>query len=394
MALFIGAVFLLAGGALAHNPAMTTHTPAPLEDGLLVAGGEGTVAFVDMEGQAAWQQNTTWLAPQAPVVASEIAAFPARSEDASEAALLGFDAQGPTWEVPLEGGYPWVAASQDAFFVVTTQGNVAVVDEAGELLVEDVLPFGARVAPAFVPGGGFVLAAPDGTVAIVDEEGSVVEEASVEGRPSSVVAQEDVIVVASFVPGGDARVSVFDAGLEETWSLSVDALRVGGSVAITDEGGLVFGTFDPDGAKVLAFTSNGEKAWSLVLEEQTAAAVAVRGEAVFASVNDGVVALDAASGERLWEIEEDPRVVSPSVVGGLVFPSGSANNVTALDAASGDVVWRWSDGVEEVPWYGHGAGGSGGPEEEEGEQEVPFPVGGLLVGFLVASGLARRARRP
>lgn len=386
----LGAVVIVAGGAVGHNPAMTVHEPVPFDEGLLVAGGEGTVAFLGVEGQAAWQQNTTWLAPQAPVVAGDTAALPARSADGSQAALLGFDEQGPAWEVPLQGeGIPWVAASQDTFMVVTTQGNVTIVSEGGEIRGEEALGFGARVAPVSIPGSGFVVAGPDG-IALVDDAGQIVEEGSLEGRPTSITASEEHVIVSTFVPGEDARVTVFDVGLEEAWSVAVDALRVGGRAAITEEGGIVLGTFDPDGARILRFTEDGEEAWSVVLEDQTAAAVSLRDGVVYASANDAVLALDAASGDALWETDAAPRVVSPSVAGDLVLPAGAANEALALDAGSGEVMWSWSDGVEEVAWYGHGGGldRSG----EEGERDVGAPVGAVLAAVVVAGWLGRRVR--
>lgn len=386
----LAALVIVAGGAVGHNPALTVHEPVPFGEGLLVAGGEGTVAFLDAEGQAAWQENTTWLAPQAPVVAGDIAALAARSEDGSEVVLFGFDAQGPVWEVPIQGdGVPWVAASQDTFMVVTTQGNMTIVSEEGETRGVETLGFGARVAPVFLPGSGFVWAGPDGVV-LVDVTGQVVEETSLEGRPTSITATQGRVIVATFDPGEDARVTVFDEGLEEAWSVAVDALRVGGRVATTEEGGIVLGTFDPDGARVIRFTEAGEEAWSVVLEDQTAAAVSLSEDVVYASVNDAVLALDAASGDALWDADAAPRVVSPSVGGDLVLPAGSANEALALDAGSGEVAWSWSDGVEEVAWYGHGEGPDG--SGEDGERDVGAPVGAVLAAAVVAGWLGRRVR--
>ncbi|WP_394740186.1 outer membrane protein assembly factor BamB family protein [Natronococcus roseus] len=84
-----------------------------------------------------------------------------------------------------------------------------------------------------------------------------------------------------------------------------------------------------------------EAAWSIDHHDE----VAVADGTVYATIDDGVVALDAADGALVWE-NPDVAATAPSVDGERVLLTGA--EVVALDRSNGRVRWRTDFGTDEA----------------------------------------------
>ncbi|ELY55420.1 pyrrolo-quinoline quinone [Natronococcus amylolyticus DSM 10524] len=94
-----------------------------------------------------------------------------------------------------------------------------------------------------------------------------------------------------------------------------------------------------------------EAAWSIDHHDE----IAVADGTVYATIDDGVVALDAADGALVWE-NPDVAATAPSVDGERVFLTGT--EVVALDRSNGRVRWRTDFGTsEDATWQTVAYGG-------------------------------------
>jgi outer membrane protein assembly factor BamB len=84
-----------------------------------------------------------------------------------------------------------------------------------------------------------------------------------------------------------------------------------------------------------------EAEWSVDHHDE----IAVADGTVYATIDDGVVALDAADGSLVWE-NPDVATTAPSVDGERVFLTGT--EVVALDRSNGRVRWRTDFGTDEA----------------------------------------------
>ncbi|MDG5821190.1 PQQ-binding-like beta-propeller repeat protein [Natronococcus sp. A-GB7] len=84
-----------------------------------------------------------------------------------------------------------------------------------------------------------------------------------------------------------------------------------------------------------------EANWSIDHHDE----IAVADGTVYATIDDGVVALDAADGALVWE-NPDVAATAPSVDGERVFLTGT--EVVALDRSNGRVRWRTDFGTDEA----------------------------------------------
>ncbi|MDG5760380.1 PQQ-binding-like beta-propeller repeat protein [Natronococcus sp. A-GB1] len=94
-----------------------------------------------------------------------------------------------------------------------------------------------------------------------------------------------------------------------------------------------------------------EAEWSIDHHDE----IAVADGTVYATIDDGVVALDAADGALVWE-NPDVAATAPSVDGERVFLTGT--EVVALDRSNGRVRWRTDFGTsEDAAWQTVAYGG-------------------------------------
>ncbi len=386
------AAVCLALPASAHNPALTTYAPVELDGGALAVGEEGTVALVDEDGQTLWNDTLEAHVTQDPVASNGAAAFPARQAQDDALVLFGYDADGTAWQASLPGeGFAWVAPAPEGFLVVTTAGDRALVSTTGDVLDTTHLDVGAREAAAPLPDGGHVLPTTNRSVALIGPDGTVQHEAPVPGVPTTVLATDQTLYAGALSPEGNTTVIAFTHEMQQAWTYELDALRVGGDLALSEHGP-VFGTFHPDGAQVVSLDHDGQERWNRTFEDQTAAAASTHQDAVFAVTNEKALALDAEDGQTLWEQDVSPRLVSPSLVGDTLVPSGADNEIVALDTNTGDPAWTWSDEVTSVAWYGHGSANIGG-SDDPGEDASPVPLSTAVIAVSLLAAAAARTPR-
>lgn len=393
------AVVALAATAGAHNPALTLYEPAALDgDRLATAGEEGTLAVLDHEGRPVWTGNRTLHVTGPPVAHGAVAAVSAQTVDEGIPKVLAFGADGVVFEQEVgEAGRALLTATDDGFLAATTEGRVVQLSPSGEVRSEASLPLDptTRLEPG--PEGGWVLAG-EGRVAIVEADGTPRHETGVSARPSDVAVHGGTILVAVYgQPRGSGALEAFEPDLTSAWVHDVGGLRVGGEVATSDQGAVV-GTFDPNGARVLALTSDGQPRWERSIEDATAAAVTAHEGTAYAVTNDGLATFALDDGAPGWTAEFEPRVVSPRAVGDVLVPSGANDTLAGFTAEDGQRRWTYTDDTSEVPWSEHEIqtpdpddGTADGAAEGDDAETVPAP--GALVALGVGLALARLGRR-
>lgn len=399
VALLLASLTAAAPAALAHNPAKTVYEPAAFDGGLLVLGEEGTAALLSTNGTERWRANLSMHVIQAPAVSNATAATIARTVPDATPNVQGFDAEGPTWNVTLDepGTFGFVVPAPDGFLAVSTNGTMISLTEDGTVTTRAQLPFGARAAPVQAPEGGWLIAGEDRRLAVVDEAGDIRYETGLGGRVSDLAVANGTAYAAFYGgPRGSPAVQALSPNLTTLWFHDEPGLRIGGELAIGN-GTIAFGTYDPDGAALIALATNGTERWRLALPNATAAAASLHGDRINVVLTDGAMAV-TLDGERRWHAAQiDPRIASPTAEGLLVFPSGADDRLVALNAANGTTAWTWSDGVAQVPWSDESldrsqGGGSGG--EDAATDDTPLlPAVVIGLALLAAGALVIRRQR-
>lgn len=395
------AAIALAATAAAHNPALTLYEPAALDDErLATAGEEGTLAVLDADGQAVWTGNRTLHLTQAPVATGSLAAVPAQTVDEGVPHVLGFGPDGVAFDREVgEAGRVLLTATADGFLAATTEGRMVELSPDGDVRAQADLPLDPTTPLEPAPGGGWVLAGEEG-LAIVDADGTPRHETGLSARPSDVAVHDETILVAVYgQPRGSGALEAFEPDLTSAWVHDVGGLRIGGEVATPPEGPVV-GTFDPDGARVVALTPDGQPRWERSIEDATAAAVTEHEGTAYAVTNEGLTTFALEDGAPGWTAPFEPRVVSPSAVGDVLVPSGANDTLAGFTAEDGQRRWSYTDDTSEVPWSEHEIqapdpddGTADGAADGDDAETVPAPGALVVIGGGLALVLARSRRR-
>lgn len=381
--------------ASAHNPAETIYHPVPVEDELLVVGGEGTWALLTPEGQTVERGNLSGdgevIGP--PVTLGDEAAVLVRSFPGLALHLKGFDAQGPTWSLELEPGeaeaFGFLAAGDGRFHAFTTEARHLTVTPQGDIAAEQQLPDAPATEPVPAARGGWWVPLADDLVRL--EDGEVQRRSGYNATVTDVTTAEGhVLVSLAYRSERTAELLVLDAAGSLVFSRTLDGLRLGGSPAHLGEA-IIVGTYDPDGARLVSLQAgDGEAAWERGLAGATAAAPAEANGTVLVATNDALTAYEP-DGTQLWQREARPYLDSPFTVGELIVPSGSNNSLQALHG-DGEIAWTWTDGVEMPSWSHHGgadvAGPEDGDEEEASDDVLETPSTGIGAALAAIAGLA------
>jgi outer membrane protein assembly factor BamB len=405
-ALGLGLLAVSAGltpSVAAHNPADTVFHPTPVGDRLLVVGSEGTYAYLSSQGQVHAEGNLSGDGEVlgAPVSSGDSAAVLVRSFPDTSLRLQGFDAGGPTWNLELEPAeaeaFGHLVADGGAFTAFTTEDRLLRVTPEGEVDSQAQLPATPQVEPAPARYGGWWVALEDELVRW--HEGQIHERVGFEGRPTDVTASGDHVFL-SLAHGGErqAELQVLDPSGELAFSRVLDGLRLGGSPAVVDDR-VVVGTYDPDGARLVAYEiPNSSEAWDRQLAGATAAAPAALDGAVVVAATDTIAAYEP-NGSQRWSREASPYLASPATPGDRAVPPGSANEIVAYET-DGAQAWTYTDDVDQPSWTHHDGANLSGPdtaEQREGLDDLvqtPGPTAGLLLGLaLVLAFATRRTRR-
>lgn len=386
--------------ASAHNPAATIYHPAPAEDELLVAGGEGTWALLSPEGETVDRGNLSndgeVVGP--PVSLGDQAAVLVRTFPDLVLHLQGFDAEGPTWNLELEAGeaeaFGFLQAGEDRFHAFTTEARHLAVTPEGEIDTDQQLPEAPAAEPAPAEEGGWWVPLSEELVRL--DDGEIHEASGYNATVTDVTSAEgQVLVSLAHRSEGVAELLVLEPDGSLVFSRTLDGLRFGGSPAHLDEAILV-ATYDPDGARLVALDpGDGDDGWERELAGATAAAPAGLNGRVLVATNDALAAYEA-DGTQAWHQQARPYLDSPATVAELVVPSGADNRLRAFHA-DGEPAWTWTDGVETPSWSHHGdaqradpADGDGGADEQ---LDAPAPASGVLLLLLAGLGLVRPSQR-
>lgn len=148
---------------------------------------------------------------------------------------------------------------------------------------------------------------------------------------TTVAALSAGTVASAGAVGGDRDEELPDPAIEATPNLDADWP--------SHRGGAGHARYVADGPE---FDESGlEAEWSIDHHDEIAVADGI----VYATIDDGVVALDAADGSLVWE-NPDVAATAPSVDGERVFLTGT--EVVALDRSNGRVGWRTDFGTDEA----------------------------------------------
>lgn len=394
------AIVGVAVGAAAHNPADTIYHPAPVGEDLLVVGGEGTWAQLTPEGEVTDRGNLSSqgevIGP--PTAAGGSAAVLVRTYPDTELVLQGFDEQGPSWQVQVEPGEAeaigYLASDGDRFAVVTDQARMVEVSPSGEVEAERELAAKPTATPAPDPSGGWWLAYPSELVHRQGGESTTL--ASYDAFPTDVTVEgERVYLSLAHRSERQGELRVYE-GDELAFSRTIDGMRFGGSPAAAGER-IVVGTYDPDGAQLVALDAHdGSRAWDRQIAGATAVAPASVNGTIVAASNDHILAYEP-DGTQRWQQQAQPYLDSPVAVGDHVVPSSAGNQLVAYEP-DGTKAWTFTDGVDMPSWSHHGDAPTSEPNASTDEDSsapqasTPGPALGVtaLAAALAALGGARR----
>lgn len=390
------ALVALTGPASAHNPALTVYEPAAFDGGLLALGEEGVAVLLSTAGEERWRFNLSAHVVQAPESDGELAVTVARNLSDLQPAIQAFDAAGPTWQIELgpPGTYGYALIEGDAIAAFTGDARLLEIDRAGELQRAIALPFTPAVQPAPAPSGGWLIADEQGTLLHIDEQGREQARTGLGGRPFSITTHQDRVYTTARMDGrATTLLKALDEELATRWSQPVQGLRIGGEPAILEER-IVFATYAPGGARLVAMGLDGQQLWEVNLGPDTAGAASPGEDMVVVATNTAIHAYNP-NGTELWRTPAQPRLASLTVHAGLVLPSGAEDTLLALDATNGTEHWTWREGTTAVPWTDEGLAA---PKTEANgvvdEAPIPWPLGWSAAAFLAVAVLARSRRPP
>ncbi len=390
------ALVALTGPASAHNPALTVYEPAALDGGLLALGEEGAAVLLSTAGEERWRFNLSAHIVQAPESDGELAVTVARNLSDLQPTIQAIDATGPTWHVELgpPGTYGYALIDGDTIAAFTGDARLMEIDRTGELQRTIQLPSTPAVQPAPAPSGGWFIADEQGTILHIDEEGQEQARTGLGGRPFAITAHQDrVYTTARMDSRATTLLKALDQDLETQWSQPVQGLRIGGEPVLLEDR-LVFATYAPSGARLLAMTLDGHDLWEVNLGPDTAGAASPGEDMVVVATNTAIHAY-SPNGTELWRTPAQPRLASVTVHAGLVLPSGAEDTLLALDAANGTEHWTWREGTTAVPWTDEDlAAPETGTNGAADEAPTPWPLGWSAAAILTVAVLARSRRPP
>lgn len=390
----------LPGPAGAHNPADTLYHPVSAGDQLLVVGGEGTYAYLTPEGEPERRGNVSGEGEilGAPATAGGHAAVLVRTFPDLALEVQGFDEAGPSWRLTIEPSkaqaFGFLVGHAEGFTAFTTEGRQIEITPTGEVAANRSLPEAPTAEPAPAQRGGWWVPLAEELVRV--QAGEIVDRVPHGATPTDVTRTDEHVLLSLAHRGqGEAELRVLDASGEAVFNRTLDGLRLGGSPALLD-GRIVLGTYDPEGARVLALNlTDGSLVWEHTLPQETAAAPTTIEDQVVVASNAKLTAYDA-DGDRRWSRPAEPYLASPAVVDGLLVPSSSANQLLAVHA-NGTTAWTYTDGVAMPSWAHHEGTDENATdtEDETAPQPVDVPAAGIasLVACL-AGGALVGSRRP
>lgn len=391
----------LPGTAGAHNPAATLYHPVPVGDELLAVGGEGTYAYLTPEGEPTRRGNVSGDGEilGAPATTGEHAAVLVRTFPDLSLEVQGFDDEGPSWRLSLEPAqaeaFGFLVGHAEGFTAFTTEARQVEITPEGEARANRSLPEAPTAQPAPAPEGGWWVPLPEELVRV--REGEVVDRLHHGATVTDVTAtSERVLLSLTHRSQSEAELRVLDPEGNLSFTRTLEGLRLGGSPAVLDDR-IAVGTYDPDGARLVAFrAANGSTVWERELGGATAAAPAAIDEVIVVATNDALAAF-APDGTQRWQRPAQPYLASPAVVDGLLVPSSSDNELVAVHA-DGARAWTYSDGVTMPSWSHHGETDAAPDTDDEPAPEpvdVPAPaLASLLAALAGALLLGSRRRRP
>ncbi|MDX1611142.1 MAG: PQQ-binding-like beta-propeller repeat protein [Candidatus Thermoplasmatota archaeon] len=383
----------LAPVSLAHNPALSVHAPVELGDGLLVIGEEGTVALLERNGTAIWQEQLDAHLFTPPIRAHGVAVSLGRAIGDLTLTVYAMDEAGLAWQAPVgePGALGYLTPSESGFLAITREGQATHVASDGSTREAFELPFDPVTAPTQLPSGTWAVAGRS-QLHLVDDAGRSLAQTQLSSRVSELLAdQEGLQVVFGNLQNQRAGVLALDEDLETRWATTLPGIRIGGTLAQA-AGTIYLATYHPDGAYAGAIAENGTLRWETPLGSPTAAAASTDGERVYLVTTEDVRALDL-NGQELWRQDADSLIHPARATDGLLLPPGADDQLRALDPATGEVLWTWSDGVRQVPWTDEGLVQQAEDLPAEDGQGTPgAPIWALLMACLGVALLVGRYR--
>lgn len=285
-----------------------TSSPVPLEDGVVVLGGDGNLRRIDVDGTQQWTRHIG-QGDATPVVIGDVVVQPSSS------------------------------------------GSLAAVSvNDGEVIWNQNLGGSVR-SSALVANGKLMVGVGDEVVVVGVSDGTVLSRFPLGADTgSSPALSNDVIVIGDsdnlvlgLNSGDGSRRWAYDFG-----PTPQDVFRVADGVVATPAiaNGVVY-VGSVNGALAALDGSDGSLRWEVTLDGPIYSSAAV-GEAVFATTAAGsAVALDPQTGRQIWATSlGDASYASPTLTNDLLMVTTEEGVIYGLDPVDGAVTWQVTIGVK------------------------------------------------
>lgn len=278
-------------------------SPVPVENGVVVAGGDGVLRLIETTGDVVWETDLAEVESTPVVVGNQVIV----GTLAGRVISVGLGDGATTWTADLGGR---IRSSPLAFAGIVMLG-------AGEELV-----------------------------ALNGLDGEVVWRANLGVVTSSSPALSSEIVI---VGDGSNTVHGFEAADgAEIWTYEFDpvpedffvvAEGVVSAPALEDGTAWIGST---NGTVAALLIESGDGVWEADLGAPVYSSAALADNALFLTTAAGeVVALDKAQGEVLWRVDlGEPSYASPTVAGSVVIATTEEGLIFGLQADDGSELWR------------------------------------------------------
>lgn len=315
--------------------AHVTSSPVPLEDGVVVLGGDGTLRRVDIDGSREWGRHIG-PAEATPVVIGDVALEPSSSGSLLAVSLNDGEV---IWKQDLGGPVRSSPLVSGSHLIVAVDDQVVIVD-ISDGTVLDRFPLGAST--------GSSPALSDRTVVIGDSDNEVIGLDRTHGSrlwahdfgPSpedvyrvadGVVATPAIakgVVYVGSVNGRMAALAVPDGSVK--WQVTLDgpvyaSAAVGDAVFVTTAAGDAVG-LDPE---------TGQEVWATNLGGASYSSPTLASQELLVTTEAGIVfGLDPVDGAIMWQarvgVNGDYMASTPTLVSGVVVVGSNDGRVVAL----------------------------------------------------------------
>ncbi len=317
-----------------------TSSPVPLEDGVVVVGGDGALRRIDIDGTVEWS-HPLGAAEATPVVIGDVVMEPNSSGSLVAESLNDGDV---IWEQALGGSVrssPLVANSQ---VVVGVDDQVVVVDVSdGAVLERFSLGATTGSSPALFDNTVLIGDADNQVVALNTTDGSTRWSHDFGPTPNDVFRVADGVVATPAIADGLVYVGSVNAELAALqasdgsvkWEITLDgpvysSAAVGDAVFVTTAAGSAV-ALDPE---------TGHEVWTTHLGEASYASPTLAGDQLIVTTEAGVAfGLDPVDGAVIWQetvgVSGDYMASTPTLVSGLVVVGSNDGRVVGLGDSGG-----------------------------------------------------------